>query len=126
MKVVNIPKSNKDPYYRYTRQILEIKKTSKNGGEVILMNIDEICKSLYIDPNLLTHFMIKKLGCTMKDNTIRTTFGLIELEELIEEFIGKYIICPVCQNPEGIYKLDSNILTRKCLACGCVNKKTYK
>ena len=113
--MINIPKSVKDPFYRYKREIVNI-ESQKIGYKI--KNIDVIAESLNLKPGTLMKFWQKKLGCqSKKDIIFHKSLNYNTLDDLLEGLIG-LLICPACKNPEmKINKVKKDIFI-KCLACG--------
>ena len=114
---VNIPNDIVDPFYRYTRQIIQLEKLNKMNGIIQINNLDIIAKQLGRDPLVIIQFFRKKLGVAInKKNQIRSTKITVDiLEDLLEIFIKKHVLCKQCNNPE------TDSLTFICKACGFSN-----
>lgn len=127
MSKVNIPSSITDPFYRYTRPKLIVNVTKKNTK---LENIEKIAIVLERDIKDLAKWI--KLNIKMNVNIIKehsnTIISIknkkhtINFEDVLEKYIEKYILCPVCSNPETIHEND--IIS--CKACGNSQKLLSK
>lgn len=116
---VNIPKSVTDQFYRYKRDIIIIEYIHKNGVQTKLSNIDVIAKQLKVDIKDITSYFKKKLGVSLIQNIrIQGQIELKVLENNLEKYIEKYILCKNCRLPE-LNDMD-------CKACGYSNIKTNK
>lgn len=120
-RCINIGGDVNDPFYRYKREKIIIKYQKQYTCILNLMNIS---KQLIGGPskcsmiNIVFESIIKKLK--KKFNTsinvndeqvnIRGNISLDSIENFLEEFIQKYILCPVCKLPEWNGS--------KCSACG--------
>ncbi len=118
---VNIPKSNTDPTYRYKRDKIEITIQNVKGGITKINNLEIINKQLGDNIETIIKFLKKKTNTSItysesKGILINKTESVNNLEEYLEEYIKKYVICPYCLNPE--FKYDTNNKTRICCACG--------
>lgn len=121
MVKVNIPKSNQDPSFRYKRDQIEIQIHNNNGGITKLVNMDKIAEQLYSQPEDLIKFIQKKSnsGIIKKDGIfLRKTDTVDNLENIIEEFIKKEVLCPKCNNPEFNTDIQKKSITKTCKACG--------
>ena len=121
MVKVNIPKSNPDPSFRYKREQIEIQIHNNNGGITKLVNIDKIAEQLYSQPEDLIKFIQKKsnTGIIKKDGIfLRKTDTVDNLENIIEEYIKKEVLCPKCNNPEFNTETTKKSVTKTCKACG--------
>jgi translation initiation factor 5 len=115
---VNIPKSKTDPTYRYKRDQIDITVQNIKGGITKINNLDVIAKQLCDETSFIIKFLKKKTNTSITDNEKGILINKVEkvdnLEEYLEEFIQKYILCPKCSNPE--FTFDKS--TRICKACG--------
>lgn len=123
--IVNIPKNNNDLMYRYKRHRLTTNTTNKN---IILSNINDIATEINRDvEELIQHIKGDisrpvKLG---KNNEVtipnfNKTSVDKDLDDIVEEFICKFVLCPTCNNPETSYIINKNIVNRKCASCGSI------
>jgi translation initiation factor 2 beta subunit (eIF-2beta)/eIF-5 len=116
MKTTTIPKyMDYDIYYRYKRHIIQINKLSKNRIEI--SNLDLILTEINVDKKIFLKYLKKILATSIsKDCKISGNFTIDELEECLENYILKYVICDICENPER----DEYGF---CKACGSKNQK---
>jgi translation initiation factor 5 len=118
---VNIPKSIKDSHYRYKRP--ELKLTYHTHIRTILENIHEVSKAIIIPPEYPLKFIGYELGSQteIKGNeyTISGKHPLDKLEDCLEKFISKYVICSSkgCKLPEVNIFIKNNEIRGKCKAC---------
>ena len=117
MNFVNIPKNNIDPFFRYKRETIII---NNSRGFTIIKNLDNISKSLERDKKQILSFLSKKLGTSTTNEKLRGNFTFQQLEELLEIYINKFILCSSCSNPETIQ--NEKKLTLICKACGHITK----
>jgi translation initiation factor 5 len=123
---VNIPKSNNDPMYRYKRQQLITTTTNKS---IILSNIKHIADDINRDiEELVQHIKVdisRPVKITKNKEVVIPNFNKTEigknLDDVIETFICKFVICPACQNPETSYVINKKIVNRKCASCGSIS-----
>ena len=116
---VNIPKSNLTPHFRYRRDSIEIQIVEKNGGMTQLKNLDAIAKDIYTKTDDILKFIQKKINIPKPTNDktgifLRKRMTVDEIEDLMEEYIAKNILCPKCINPEHIMEKE----IKRCKACG--------
>jgi len=103
MPRIPIPNNEKtimDPNYRYQRDKLII---SKLGEYSVMDNLDQICNQLMIDKSDIISFIPKYLKQSIK--MFKTKVGTkvnsdSNLEDMLEYYIVKNIICPNCSLPE--------------------------
>jgi translation initiation factor 5 len=119
---VNIPQSQIDPFYRYTRERLHV--TPGKANTTILTNLDAIAHAINRSPNDLVAFIRKNTGtsASIKPNgvMIKGQVSAESLDQVIEEFIEGQVLCGTCGNPET--DLTSSAKTRTCRACGATTK----
>ncbi len=122
MSKVNIPASNTDPFFRYTREKIKIRILNNNGGVTKIENLESIAKDLNVEIKTLLSWFKKKLNAAIidKDHTIKKVETVINLESLIEDYIKLYVLCPKCFNPEFNEIVEKKSTTRACKACGNV------
>eukprot|EP00040_Diaphanoeca_grandis_P002317 m.21245 g.21245 ORF g.21245 m.21245 type:complete len:460 (+) comp13317_c0_seq1:374-1753(+) len=127
-KMVNVNREVQDPFYRYKMPLLTTKIEGRgNGIKTVIPNMAEVAKSLARPPAYPTKFFGCELGAQtqMKDDTERYIVnGSHETErfqELLDEFIIKYVLCPQCTNPETVLRVTSKKqIEQKCKACGYI------
>ena len=114
----NVDPTVNDIFYRYKRDQIDIVNSNKNNGTSTLTNLDLISKQLCAKitsrenrttiSNTITHAILKrikrKLGVsitTQNDQFVINGNILSEsIEEIINDFVVKYILCPKCRLPE--------------------------
>ena len=99
---VNIPRSAIDPFYRYKRNVIQTQ--GGKGNNTVVKNIDAIAKQLDRSPEQIATFFRKKLSVNVRIDKrgfiMAGQYTIPMLEDLLEEYIEKYILCPECGNPE--------------------------
>jgi translation initiation factor 5 len=113
-----------DINYRYQMPKMVIKVEGKgNGIKTIIVNLNDISKALNREPDIIIKYFSYSLGSiTEKNNIIKGPHKLETLNELLNKFIEKYVLCSFCSNPETTYTFDNNMLTIDCIACGHIQK----
>ena len=119
---VNIPKSNTDTFFRYKRDEIDIKVVNTNGGNTDLTNIITISEQLGDDVDFLIKFIKKKLNVNIITKNNKYVINKIivkdNIENILEEYIKKNILCPGCSNPEFTREITKKKEIRTCKACG--------
>lgn len=117
---INIGRKNiKDPFYRYKMPILSIKNIGKgNGIKTELINIEDISRALSRDQESIMKFLAYELGTIAKRNIINGKFDESILNDILDKYITKYVICNICENPETFFVIKKKILKTQCKACG--------
>lgn len=131
MKTINVDRSSQDGFYRYKMEEIETKIEGRgNGIKTVLVNIEEIARSLDRDPRHLTKYLSYELGTLSsidKANSKYIINGAHDKEKVqghIFRFIEEFVLCKSCErNPETILFTDSNRrhINQICKACGKIN-----
>ncbi|GAU97427.1 hypothetical protein RvY_08726 [Ramazzottius varieornatus] len=123
----NIDRNNTDQFYRYKMPRLVAKvEGSGNGIKTVIANITDIAKSLERPPTYPLKYFGYELGAqTMIDAKneryiVNGSHEAVRLQEMLDGFIKKFVLCPNCNNPETrlIVQTKKNIIRQKCAACG--------
>lgn len=123
----NIDRSNTDQFYRYKMPRLIAKvEGSGNGIKTVIANITDIARSLERPPTYPLKYFGYELGAqTMIDAKneryiVNGSHEAVRLQEMLDGFIKKFVLCPNCNNPETrlIVQPKKNIIRQKCAACG--------
>lgn len=126
MAAINIRRDNKDPFYRYKMPPIVSKVEGRgNGIRTAIVNTADVARSLSRPPSYVIKFFGFELGAQTSINETNDRYivnGAHEgskLQDLMDGFISKYVLCASCKNPETdlIILKDGNI-TRDCKACG--------
>lgn len=125
MALVNIDTSNDDPFYRYKMPKLIAKIEGKgNGIKTVIVNMADIAKALNRPASYPTKFFGTERGAQVNTKgdkyIVNGKYDEKELQELLDKFIKKYVLCPECGNPETNMRVSKskNIIQGKCVACG--------
>eukprot|EP00118_Oscarella_pearsei_P000253 m.4523 g.4523 ORF g.4523 m.4523 type:complete len:414 (+) comp10895_c0_seq2:391-1632(+) len=126
MAMLNIDRKNTDPYYRYKMPRLFAKVEGKgNGIKTVVVNMVEIAKSLSRPPSYPCKYFGCELGAQTQMDAKNERYivnGAHEgdrLQELLDGFIKKFVLCPECDNPETVLHVDKKgNITQQCSACG--------
>jgi len=130
-RMVNIPRSVVDQYYRYKMPELEAKVESRgNGIKTVIVNIADIAKALARPATYPVRYIGYTLGALVDINETTNRYIVNgkhseeDLSALLDGFIDKYVLCKHCGNPETILSVtkDQSTLRLKCKACGGVTK----
>lgn len=118
---VSIPKS-KDGEDRYMRDIIITSKINRFGGITRTENLRKIIEQTNIPRKMIISYFKSKLGCRIEESKDEILiFKDLEedrLEDILEEFIEKNVICPRCKNPEFEIETGKKKDKWKCKACG--------
>ncbi|XP_046558047.1 eukaryotic translation initiation factor 5-like [Haliotis rubra] len=123
----NIDRSNTDPFYRYKMPRLLAKVEGKgNGIKTVIVNMPEIAKALARPPTYPTKYFGCELGAQTQFDLKNDRFivnGSHEsnkLQDLLDGFIKKFVLCPECSNPETNLTVHAKkqTISQRCIACG--------
>ncbi|KAK0385763.1 hypothetical protein NLU13_6940 [Sarocladium strictum] len=123
-KAINIRRDYVDDHYRYKMEPLQTKIEGKgNGIKTILVNLNSVATSLERDPEIIQKYFGFEIGAqTTADKKnerwiINGAHEAAKLQDLLDGFIQKFILCRECKNPETVFELDSKDKKTLKLAC---------
>lgn len=127
---VNIPRDVIDDFYRYRRPELCLKAESGgHGTRTAVLNLAKVAEALHRPPGYLLKYFGYELATAAKQTRsaarkeeerflLDGTHGLAQLDEVLEAFIRKYVLCPRCRLPETKLAFSSTKVALCCAACG--------
>ncbi|XP_066252104.1 eukaryotic translation initiation factor 5 [Euwallacea similis] len=124
---LNVNRSVSDVFYRYKMPRLQAKVEGKgNGIKTVIVNMAEVAKALGRPPTYPTKYFGCELGAqTLFDFKnerfiVNGSHDAVKLQDLLDGFIRKFVLCPECENPETdlIVSTKKNQVTQGCKACG--------
>jgi len=126
MTTLNINRKVDDPFYRYKMPKLIAKVEGRgNGIKTVIPNMVEIAKSLARPSTYTTKYFGCELGAqTSWDEQaeryiVNGAHQDSDLQNLLDGFIEKFVLCPECSNPETKLKVsNSKRIEQTCAACG--------
>ncbi|KTW25911.1 hypothetical protein T552_03185 [Pneumocystis carinii B80] len=96
-----------------------------NGIKTVIPNMSEIARALSRSPLYVTKFFGFELGAQTTTNTdadryiVNGAHDAERLQDLLDVFIQRYVLCKSCKNPEtDIIILKNDKIVRDCKACG--------
>uniref|UniRef100_A0A5S6QWX1 Eukaryotic translation initiation factor 5 n=1 Tax=Trichuris muris TaxID=70415 RepID=A0A5S6QWX1_TRIMR len=124
---VNINRNVDDAFYRYKMPRLLAKVEGKgNGIKTVVANMSEIAKALHRPPTYATKYFGCELGAQTQFDTkneryiVNGEHDAQKLQELLDGFIKKFVLCQQCDNPETTLTVRGTKITLHCIACGHV------
>lgn len=127
MALINVNRGTSDLFYRYKMPVLIAKVEGKgNGIKTVVVNMVDIGKAL----NRPASFPCKYFGCELGAQTqmddkkgryvVNGAHEGVRLQELLDGFIKKFVLCPECENPETELQVQiaKSRIVRVCKACG--------
>ncbi|KAJ5770556.1 uncharacterized protein N7511_002607 [Penicillium nucicola] len=125
MATVNIRRDVTDPFYRYKMEKLMAKVEGKgNGIKTVVVNLDSVAKSLSRPPAYLIKYFGFELGAqanakpTDERWIINGSHDAPKLQDYLDGFISKFVLCKKCKNPETDVSIKDEKITLDCKACG--------
>lgn len=129
MANINVNRNVTDAFYRYKMPRLIAKVEGKgNGIKTVIANMTEIAKALSRPPTYPTKYFGCELGAQTNFDAkndryiVNGAHDSTKLQDLLDGFIRKFVLCPECENPETnlIVLPKKNMITQRCIACGHV------
>ncbi|CAB0013949.1 unnamed protein product [Nesidiocoris tenuis] len=127
---INVNRQVSDAFYRYKMPPLVAKVEGKgNGIKTVIVNMLDVAKSLGRPATYPTKYFGCELGAQTLVDFKRDRFivngshNATRLQELLDGFIRKFVLCPECDNPETDLSVNSKkeTISQKCKACGYHN-----
>ncbi|VDO55642.1 unnamed protein product [Haemonchus placei] len=122
---LNVNRAVTDPFYRYKMPKLLAKVEGKgNGIKTVVANMSEIAKSLERPPMYPTKYFGCELGAQTNYDArneryiVNGEHDAAKLQDILDGFIKKFVLCPACDNPETALSVRRNQIHSKCKACG--------
>jgi len=124
---INVNRNVQDPFYRYKMPKIVAKVEGKgNGIKTVIANMTEIAKALSRPPTYPTKYFGCELGAQtnfdLKNERyiINGEHDANKLQDILDGFIKKFVLCPACDNPETTLTVKRQAISGKCKACGNV------
>ena len=97
-----------------------------NGIKTVIVNMPEVAKALSRPPTYTTKFFGCELGAQTQVDLKNDRFivngshDAPKLQQLLDIFIKKFVLCPECHNPETCLTVSQKKQTigQRCIACG--------
>lgn len=127
MATVNVNRNVTDAFYRYKMPKLIAKVEGKgNGIKTVIVNMVEVAKAIGRPPTYPTKYFGCELGAQTKLDhkndryIVNGSHDVTKLQDLLDGFIRKFVLCPECDNPETdlIVSAKKGTIQQGCKACG--------
>ena len=123
---VNVNRSIDDTFYRYKMPLIEAKVEGRgNGIKTVIPNMVEVAKALDRHAMYICKFFGFVLGTQTTMDVANDRYivnGKLDatrLQDLLDGFIKKFVLCLQCGNPETKLRVTSKkLIETKCIACG--------
>lgn len=129
MSFINIWRENTDPFYRYKMPPIQAKVEGRgNGIKTAIPNLSEVARSLGRPPAYVVKYFGYELGAqtSFKEEEdrylVNGAHGQGELQDSLDGFITKFVLCGACKNPETQIQIKGKgNLQKDCKACGRIS-----
>lgn len=127
MGSVNVNRNVADAFYRYKMPRICAKVEGKgNGIKTVIVNMPEVAKALGRPATYPTKYFGCELGAQTQFDfknerfIVNGSHDSAKLQDLLDGFIRKFVLCPECDNPETelIVSTKRNTISQGCKACG--------
>lgn len=125
MATVNVRRDVTDPFYRYKMEKLQSKIEGKgNGIKTVVVNLNTVAQSLARPPEYVIKYFGFELGAQANAKPtddrwiINGAHDAPKLQDYLDGFIDKFVLCKKCKNPETEVILKDNRIVLDCKACG--------
>ncbi|KAJ5737154.1 Translation initiation factor IF2/IF5 zinc-binding [Penicillium malachiteum] len=125
MATVNIRRDISDPFYRYKMEKLQSKIEGKgNGIKTVVVNLNSVAQSLSRPPAYVIKYFGFELGAQANAKPtddrwiINGAHDASKLQDYLDGFISKFVLCKKCKNPETDVMIKDEKITLDCKACG--------
>ena len=126
--MININGNISDTNYRYKMEKISLNNCgSGNGQFTIINNMDNIAESINTPSEILYKYFAFVLGSAFNDKkkSLTGTYSIAIIEGQLYDYINKFVMCPNCNIPELMYKIESKNVCSSCSACGKNNNIQY-
>nr|XP_053640095.1 eukaryotic translation initiation factor 5-like [Cherax quadricarinatus] len=123
----NVNRSVMDAFYRYKMPKIMAKVEGKgNGIKTVVVNMVDVAKALGRPPTYPCKYFGCELGAQTQFDTkndryiVNGSHEATKLQDLLDGFIKKFVLCPECENPETVLfpNEKKGIIKQSCKACG--------
>jgi len=122
---LNVNRNVQDAFYRYKMPRLVAKVEGKgNGIKTVIVNMVDIAQALCRPPTYVTKYFGCELGAQTQFDVKAERYIVNgchdggKLQDMLDGFIKKYVLCEQCNNPETVLKVKKNMIGASCKACG--------
>lgn len=93
-----------------------------SGNQTTLKNLKSIADDLGRDPDHLMKYLLNEIGTAGNregsKGLFQGKFKKKELQERIDEYTEKYVLCPECGRPDTKLTKEGRVPMLECEACG--------
>ncbi|KAI0013636.1 domain found in IF2B/IF5-domain-containing protein [Xylariaceae sp. FL0662B] len=125
MALVNVRRDVTDAFYRYKMERIQTKIEGKgNGIKTVVVNLSSVAASLARPGSYVIKYFGFELGAQTNIDPpddrwiINGAHDASKLQELLDGFINKFVLCKKCKNPETDVVIKDGHIVLDCKACG--------
>ncbi|XP_068084133.1 eukaryotic translation initiation factor 5-like [Anabrus simplex] len=127
MGSVNVNRNVSDAFYRYKMPRLLAKVEGKgNGIKTVIVNMVDVAKAIGRPATYPTKYFGCELGAQTQFDfkndrfIVNGSHDASKLQDLLDGFIRKFVLCPGCDNPETVLTVSQKkqTISQSCKACG--------
>lgn len=125
MSLINVRRDVSDAFYRYKMERLQTKIEGKgNGIKTVVVNVSSVAASLARPASFIMKYFGFELGAMTRDDLkddrwiINGAHEAGKLQDHLDGFINKFVLCKNCKNPETDVKIENDRILLDCKACG--------
>lgn len=127
MSFINICRDNTDPFYRYKMPPIQSKVEGRgNGIKTVIVNLNEVARALGRPTTYVLKYFGSELGAQTNESQDRYLINGVhdanELQDSLDGFIKRFVLCASCKNPETEIQIKKDNLQRDCKACGHISQ----
>ncbi|KAK0163400.1 hypothetical protein PV327_007085 [Microctonus hyperodae] len=127
MGSLNVNRNVSDAFYRYKMPRIQAKVEGKgNGIKTVIVNMVDVAKAIGRPATYPTKYFGCELGAQTQFDfknerfIVNGSHEATKLQDLLDGFIRKYVLCPACDNPETelLVSAKKGTISQGCKACG--------
>lgn len=127
MGTVNVNRNVTDMFYRYKMPRINAKVEGKgNGIKTVIVNMADVARAIGRPATYPTKYFGCELGAQTQFDyknerfIVNGSHDANKLQDLLDGFIRKFVLCPECDNPETdlIVSSKKGTISQGCKACG--------
>ncbi|XP_044730009.1 eukaryotic translation initiation factor 5 [Chrysoperla carnea] len=127
MGSVNVNRNVSDAFYRYKMPRIMAKVEGKgNGIKTVIVNMVDVAKAIGRPATYPTKYFGCELGAQTQFDfkndrfIVNGSHDAAKLQDLLDGFIRKFVLCPECDNPETdlLVSTKKGTISQGCKACG--------
>jgi len=122
---LNVNRNVQDSFYRYKMPPIIAKVEGKgNGIKTVIVNMVDVARALLRPPTYVTKYFGCELGAQTQFDIkaeryiVNGCHDQRKLQDMLDGFIKKFVLCEKCENPETVIKVKKNLVGASCRACG--------